>query len=137
MSLPGAPVHRGNRRAPSDAEESSTVFDRPYGEAAPQPPAEPPARPLRGHAPAGGLAFTGKSKEESYLGTKSSWIVDEPLLAKGKVERGPAKRGDGPLALLGGGLDNLTRSECALLAGLVMLALFVRLWRIDRPGSVV
>lgn len=129
----GAPVHRGSRR-PFESEES-TVFDTPYSAST----APTSARPLTHPAGATGaqeptLAFS-KPKEESYLGSAKEWVVKEPLLAKGKLEK--SRRGDGPLSQLGGGLEKLSKRECGLLLALLCLAFIVRLWRIDRPASVV
>ena len=74
------------------------------------------------------------SKNDSLLSWQN-WIVADPILAKEKATSRSASVG--PLTRLGGGLDRLTRIECFILLGLTVLATIVRLWRIDRPDSVV
>ena len=66
----------------------------------------------------------------------STWIQPEPLMAKGKLPPKGLLPNHGPLEQLGGGL-NMSRSECQLLVGVVVLAAAVRLWHIERPSSVV
>jgi hypothetical protein len=113
-------------RRPLQAVDNSAptpTLDTPYtGKESPLHP--PPSHRLASSAPLADNLFS-----------MNSWLVQDPVLAKEKA----AARASavGPLERLGGGLERLSRVECMVLAAITLLATFVRLWRIDRPSSVV
>ena len=82
------------------------------------------------------------AKDNASLLSASSWLQSDETLRKGKLPQGSAvSRRDGtgpkgPLDFLGGGL-NLSSGECKVLALVVLVACCVRLYRLDRPSSVV
>lgn len=65
--------------------------------------------------------------------TSGSYTGDKTKI-KGKTA---AKVGTGPLRDYGGGLGVVGHGEFKLLLLIVLLAGVVRLWRLDRPASVV
>lgn len=68
----------------------------------------------------------------------SGWITSGSYVDKGKGKaNGSAKTGSGPLRAYGGGLGVVGQGEFKLLVMVVALASVVRLWKLDRPSSVV
>jgi len=83
------------------------------------------------------------SKDNDSLLSASSWLQPDELIAKGKIPQGSSvsrlqqpKGSKGPVDFLGGGLS-LSSGECKILAAVFVLASAVRLYRLDRPSSVV
>lgn len=72
-------------------------------------------------------------------GTTSGWVTSGTYVdkGKGKANVGGAKTGNGPLRAYGGGLGSVGQGEFKLLVLIVALASVVRLWKLDRPSSVV
>lgn len=71
----------------------------------------------------------------------SGWVTSEAYVDKGKGKPSASghhgKTGNGPLRDYGGGLGVVGQGEFKLLLAVTALASVVRLWRIDRPASVV
>ena len=71
----------------------------------------------------------------------SGWITSGNYVDKGKGKLNASghhsKTGNGPLRDYGGGLGVVGQGEFKLLLAITALASVVRLWRLDRPDSVV
>lgn len=88
------------------------------------------------HRPFGSSAHVPSANAASAT---SGWITSGTYVdkGKGKANGGAAKTGNGPLRAYGGGLGSVGPGEFKLLVIIVALASVVRLWKLDRPSSVV
>jgi dolichyl-phosphate-mannose-protein mannosyltransferase len=127
-----------NNNDSSDSEDRK----KPSSSSSPQSHTHRKATPSYSSRPFGSSAHV-PAASASVNATTSGWITSGSYTTtdkgKGKLggSAGNAKSGNGPLRAYGGGLGAVGQGEFKLLVVVVMLASVVRLWKLDRPSSVV
>lgn len=121
-----------------DDEDGDKKFEKPY-RSLHQPSsstAHKKATPSHSLRPFGSSAHVPAANAAATSG----WVTSGTYVDKGKGKAGSntiAKTGNGPLRAYGGGLGSVGQGEFKLLVMIVALASVVRLWKLDRPSSVV
>lgn len=137
-----------------DEEDNSKDKDGYRGKSTYPPTLYPEKSPAPSSRPFGSTT-PSHSNHHHHAGSTSGWITSGNYVDKGKSSKpqrassalsGSAsasgmhengKTGSGPLRLYGGGLGSVSHGEFKLLIVVTLLASVVRLWKLDRPASVV
>ena len=99
----------------------------------------PSSRPFGSNVNTASSGYDGTLSSSGKERSSDSWVTSEDLKnEKAKARAGkPGLSGNGPLRDYGGGMGVVGQGEFKLLVVVTLLAAVVRLWRLDRPSSVV